>query len=101
MLFNSQFLKEVYDEPTLHDSILTDPREKNDISINYFSRVLNNPPVQKLKEDPSAQNLNQTRNHRELENIINLLNRFDRIEDNSIMTREIISDSLNKGSVYQ
>ena len=42
VLFNSKFLKEVYDEPYLHDSLMQDPR--TELSNQMSSRVLNNPP---------------------------------------------------------
>jgi hypothetical protein len=88
VLFNSKFLKEVYDEPTLHDSLAHDPR--TELSNLGSSRVLNNPP--KLQESLSI--LNTSRQNRELENIINLLSKF---EQDSIMAREVVSDSLLKG----
>ena len=87
ILFNSQFLKEVFDEPTMHGSIL-DPRDN--ISVSTVSRVLNN-PLQHRTEGQSV--LDASRNFRDLENIIGILSKFERIED-SIMAREVVSDSL-------
>lgn len=48
----------------------------------------------------SMQNLNASKNHRELADIIQLLGKFDKFDDNSIMTRELVSNSLiiKKGS---
>jgi hypothetical protein len=97
VLFNSKFLKEVYDEPTLHGSMML-PREE--ISINAMSKVFNQPPVNKvINLSQSLAKLDISRNHRELENIINLLSRFDRNEENTIMAREVISDSLFKNKM--
>jgi hypothetical protein len=72
--------------------MVQDPRDS--ISSHLLTKVLNNPPA-RVPQDQSITN-NDVSRVKELENIIYLLNRFDRVED-SIMAREVISDSLIKG----
>lgn len=73
--------------------MVQDPRDS--FTSHALTKVLNNPPARGANDQSTTNN--DVSRVKELENIIHLLNRFDRVED-SIMAREVISDSLIKGT---